>query len=158
MAVTAGQINKRGGTSETRINGYLEGGPELAKALNELDAKIKRTYVKAALTAGGRVIADEWSTLVPVGGPPEDEHPGAYRDSLRQPDAVKATGTKTGGIGSVKPGYVDGIDDGDQPRVYAPVLEFRDGEPSARPAFDASRDRAVEAIGASLSAQIGSGK
>jgi hypothetical protein len=158
MAVTAGNVSKSGKVSQTRISGYLEGGPELAKALQSLDAKIKKTYVKVALTAGGRVIADEWSARAPIGVPPEDEHPGAYRDSLLQADAVKATGTATGGIGSVRPGLVSGIDDNDQPRVYAPVLEFRDGEPAARPAFDSARDRAVEAIGQSLSAQIGDGK
>ncbi len=150
MAVTAPA--RKG--SQTRFNAYLEGGPELAAKLNALDAKVKKTAAKAALQAGGRIIADEWSRRVPVGQRPKDPHPGAYRRSLEQDDAVKVTGTKNGASGSVRPGKVDGIDDGDQPRVYAAKLEFMDGEPSARPAFDTARTKASDAIGASLSAAL----
>lgn len=154
MAVTAANVSKSGRTSDTKFSAYLEGGPELAAALNALDAKLKKTFAKEALMAGGRVIADEWARRVPVGQPPHDPHPGAYRRAMQATDAVKATGTKNGASGSVRPGHVDGIDDGDQPAVYAAKLEFVTSEPSARPAFDASRAAAADAIGQSLAKSI----
>ncbi len=138
------------GRSQSKFNAYLEGGPQLMAKLNALDAKIKKEVAAAALSAGGRIIADEWAAQVPVGHQPQDPHPGAYRRALEQDDAVYVKGGKNGASGNVRPGYVDGIDDGDQPRVYAAKLEFADGEPSARPAFDAARDRASEAVGKML--------
>lgn len=147
MATTTAVVNRRTGkASGSRFNTVLLGGPELNAKLLALDAKIKKTVAAEALKAGGRVIADEWSARVPIGKAPDDPHPGAYRAALEQEDAVRAKGTKMGALGSVSPGVVAGIDEGDQPRVYAAKLEFADGEPSARPAFDASRDRAGQAI------------
>jgi hypothetical protein len=157
VAVTTPAV-KRGRVSQTRFNAAVEGGPELAKALEALDAKIKRDYAKDALKAGGMVIRDEWAARVPVGVAPADPHPGAYRQAMEQDDAVKVGGTKAGASGTVRPGLVSGLADNEQPRVYAAVLEFKEGEPSARPAFDASRDAAADAVGESLSRSIGSGR
>ena len=146
MAGVVAPVVRRGKASETRFQAALVGGPELRAKLVALDEKIRKKVAADALRAGGRIIADEWSRRVPVGQPPEDPHPGAYRRSLEQEDAVKVGGTKTGALGSVRPGRVDGIDDGDQPRVYAARLEFVTSVPSARPAFDSSKGAAVEAI------------
>lgn len=140
MAITANR-----GRSQSKFSGYVEGGPELIAKLGELEEKVRKQYGKDALAKGGRVIADAWSEHAPIGQSPEDPHPGAYRKSLQQEDAVKSVGTKTGAIGSVKPGFVDGIASDDQPGVYAAKLEFT-SDPSARPAFDASRDNATQAI------------
>jgi hypothetical protein len=144
MAVTAANVSRSGKVAQTRFSAYLEGGPELAAKLNALDAKVKKQLAHDALMAGGGVIAAEWARRVPIGERPKDPHPGAYRQAMEQPDAVMVT--KSGSSGSVRPGYVNGIDDGDQPRVYAARLEYADGEPSARPAFDAARQAASDAI------------
>ncbi len=157
MAVTVPQVSKSGKVAQTRFSAYVEGGPELSAALMALDKKIRNTYAKVALTEGGKVIRDEWGRRVPVGTPPADPHPGAYQRAMQQDDAVKVGATAKGASGTVRPGYVDGLAENEQPRVYAAVLEFKDGEPSARPAFDSSRDQAAEAVGKSLAAQIGSG-
>lgn len=134
----------------SRVTAYLEGGPQLAAKFNAMDKKIRNEVGKAALTAAGQIIAAAWSERVPIGQPPVDPHPGAYQRSLKQPDAVKVRAGKYGALGSVRPGFVDGIDAGDQPAVYAARLEFVDGEPSARPAFDSSKEAAVKAAQAEL--------
>ncbi len=151
MPVIAPVVNRRTGkASGSRFNATLEGGPELAAKLNAMDIKIRKTVAAQALLAAGHVIAAEWASRAPVGTEPHDPHPGAYRQSLEQEDTVRAKGSKWGALGSVSPGLVSGIDEGDQPRVYAAKLEFADGEPSARPAFDASRQAATEALQAEL--------
>jgi hypothetical protein len=140
--------------SATKTRAYIRGGPELVAKLQALDKKIRNEYAKAALTDGGTVIAEEWSRRAPVGTPPEDEHPGAYRDSLLLPDAIRVRASKNGATGRISPGTVSGIEMDDQPRVYAPKLEFRDSPPAARPAFDATKDEAVDVIGESLGRSI----
>lgn len=143
MAVSVAKTTRSGKTSSSRFYAYLEGGPELAKALSDIDAKVKKQYGKDALMAGGKVIADDWAGRVPV-------LDGNYQQALQMPDTVKATGTSKGASGSVRPVFVPGVPDDEQPIAYAARLEFADGEPSARPAFDASRDRAADAVGQSL--------
>ena len=65
--------------------------------------------------------------------------------------ATRAAKTKAGASGSVGPRKVAAIEDADQPFAYAARLEFGDAdraaEPSARPAFDTARERAVQAAG-----------
>ena len=143
--------------NDTKIKVIIEGGPQLAAALDELDAKIKRQHAVAALTAAGRVIADQWASMAPVGMPPEDDYPGAYQQSLQDAGAVTARGSKTGATATVKPAVI-GIPEDRQPRLYAARLEFgdadRDAFPSARPAFDSALDRAVAAISDSLADAI----
>ena len=138
----------------TKTRGYIRGGPELTAKLQALDKKIRNEYAKAALTDGGRGIAEEWSRRAPVGTPPEDEHPGAYRDSLLLPDAISVRASKNGATVDISPGTVPGIAMDDQPRVYAPGLEFRDSPPAARPAFEATKNEAADAIGESLGRSI----
>jgi hypothetical protein len=140
--------------SSSRQKAAILGGPELAAKLAALDKRIRNDYAKAALMEGGKVIAQEWSRRAPVGQSPEDEHPGAYRDSLLQEDAVKVRASANGATGSVSPGTVSGIPLDDQPRVYAAKLEFVDAEPAARPAFEAAKGQAAEVIGASLKKAI----
>lgn len=132
-------------TSQSRFRAYLEGGPELAAKLQALDKKVRLQYSKDAVMAGAKLIAAEWSSRAPVGQPPE-ETPGAYRESLLAPDAIKVGGTKNGARGTIRPGTYAALPENLQPRLYAAKLEFVDGEPSARPAFDAAQDAAVAAI------------
>jgi len=134
VAITAAR-----GRSSSKFTAALIGGPELAAKLKALDAKVAKEYGKAALKEGGLVIAEEWAARVPV-------LDGNYRASLQQEDTVKTTGTKTGALGSVRPTIVGGIPLEEQPILYAAKLEFQ-SEPSARPAFDASRDEAAQVVG-----------
>jgi len=57
------------------------------------------------------------------------------------------------------PRKVPGLPDGDQPFAHAARLEFGDAdrpaEPSARPAFDTARERAVKAAGDVLATAAG---
>lgn len=142
------------GRSKSKFRAYIEGGPALMAKLNALDLKIKKQVAGDALRAGGEVIRDAWAAAAPVGEAPADPHPGAYRRSLEQPDAVFVKPNKNGASGNVRPGYVAGIAEDDQPRVYAAKLEFRDGEPSARPAFDSSRAAALVALQRALTVQL----
>jgi HK97 gp10 family phage protein len=135
-------IGRRGRVMSTRFQATLEGGPELAAALTRLDDAVRVRGSKDALLAAGGVIATEWQGRVPV-------LDANYQRSLE--GATKAGRTKAGASGSVGPRKVAGLDDGDQPVAYAARLEFGDAdraaEPSARPAFDSARERAVQAAG-----------
>lgn len=144
--------------SDTKFKVIIEGGPQLALALHQLDDKIRKQAAKDALAEGGRVIADEWADMVPTGTPPHDPHPGAYERAMRDEKAVTMRATANGASGSVRPATVAGLADDQQPRVYAGVLEFGDGdreaEPSARPAFESALPAAIEAISSTLKAAI----
>jgi HK97 gp10 family phage protein len=133
---------RRGTVLATRFGATLEGGPELAAALARLDDAVRVRAAKDAVLAAGDVIATEWRSRVPV-------LDANYQRSLE--GAQRAAKTKAGASGSVPPRKVPGLPDGDQPVAYAARLEFGDAdrpaEPSARPAFDTARDRAVQAVG-----------
>lgn len=144
--------------SDSKFSAYLEGGPELARRLDAMDADIAERAVVDALRAGGRIIADTWSAMAPVGTPPEDEHPGAYQRALAAPEAVNVAPIVGGASGAVSPAWLGELADDQQPRVYAAVLEFgdetREPEPSARPAFDAALDPALAAITRTLAGAV----
>lgn len=135
-------VGRRGRVMSTRFQATLEGGPELAAALAKLDDAVRVKASKDALLAVGGVIATEWQTRVPV-------LDANYQHSLD--GATRSAKTKAGASGSVGPRKVAGLEDADQPVAYAPRLEFGDADrpavPSARPAFDASSERAVQAAG-----------
>lgn len=135
-------VGRRGRVMATRFQATLEGGAELAAALTRLDDAVRVKASKDALLAAGGVIATEWQTRVPI-------LDANYQRSLDA--ATRAAKTKAGASGSVGPRKVAGLDDADQPFAYAARLEFGDAdrpaEPSARPAFDTSRERAVQAAG-----------
>jgi hypothetical protein len=126
----------------SRFQATLEGGPELGAALARLDDAVRVKESKDALLAAVGVLADEWQGRVPV-------LDANYRSSLE--GAARAAKTKAGASGSVALRKVPGLPDEDQPFAYAARLEFGDAdrpaEPSARPAFDIARERAVQAAG-----------
>jgi HK97 gp10 family phage protein len=138
----ANVIGRRGRVLSTRFQATLEGGPELAEALARLDEAVRVKASKDALQAAGVLIATEWRSRVPV-------LDADYQASLDA--ATRAAKTKAGAAGSVAPRKVAGLPDDEQPTRYAARLEFGDAdrpaEPSARPAFDVSRERAVQAAG-----------
>lgn len=133
-------VGRGGRVLATRFQATLEGGPELARALARLDEAVRVRAAKDALVAAGGVLADEWRARVPV-------LDANYQRSLD--GAARAARTKVGASGSVAPRKVPGLADADQPIAYAGRLEYGDAdrpaEPSARPAFDTARERAVRA-------------
>jgi HK97 gp10 family phage protein len=135
---------------DSKFYAIIEGGPQLARALSALDRKVRQDVAKEALTEGGRIIADAWANMAPVGSPPEDEHPGAYRRSLSDNASVTARSSASGATAAIRPAVLSDLPDDQQPRLYAARLEFgdadRDAEPSARPAFDAAQRPALAAI------------
>lgn len=133
-------VGRRGRVLASRFEATLEGGPELARALARLDDSVRAKAAKDALLAAGGVLGDEWQGRVPV-------LDANYQRSLD--GAARAARTKAGAAGSVGPRRLADLADADQPVAYAARLEFGDAarpaEPSARPAFDAARERAVRA-------------
>jgi HK97 gp10 family phage protein len=131
---------RRNQVARTRFQATVEGGAKLARALTRLDDAVRVKASKGALLAAGGVIADDWQGRVPV-------LDADYRTSLE--GAERAARTKFGASGSVAPRKMSGLPDDEQPFAYAARLEFGDAdraaEPSARPAFDASSNHAVEA-------------
>lgn len=138
---------KAGGTS---FRAAVVGGPQLAARLRELEDAVRVKAAKEAMGVGGRVIADEWGSRVPVGEAPEDPHPGAYQRAMEDVKAVKTSKTKRGASARVGPALLAELPDDEQPRVYAARLEWGDDDrvpqPSARAAFDAVSGEATDAI------------
>ena len=135
-------VGRKGRVLATRFQATLEGGPELAAALARLDDAVRVRAAKDAVLAAGGVLATEWRSRVPV-------LDANYQSSLD--NAPRAAKTKFAASGSVAPRKVAGVPDDEQPTRYAARLEFGDAdrpaEPSARPAFDTARERAVQAAG-----------
>lgn len=138
----------------SRVKAYLEGGPELAHALAELEKSLRDELLKDATLAGAEVIAEEWRARVPV-----DE--GDYRASITAKSRAGKKGATA--IVAVNRGYSGGPGDAFPDIVgRAKVLEFgvsgrkrmrsgrglkpRSSKPSAIPAFEASKERAVAAV------------
>lgn len=136
----ANVIGRGGRSMQSRFGATLEGGPELAGKLAQLDEAVRVRASKDAVLAASAVVAGEWHDRVPV-------LDGNYQRSLE--GAERATKTRAGASGTVGPRAVPGLDDNDQPIAYAARLEYGDvdraAEPSARPAFDAAQERAVVA-------------
>jgi HK97 gp10 family phage protein len=143
--------------SGSRIKAYLEGGPELKAALAKLERGLADELLATATLEGAEIIAAEWKARAPVGSPPE-KVPGAYRDSIN----AKSKPGKKGATAIIAVGRYPGLPAGQQPRRYAPKLEFgssgrtrmrtgsgasaQPAQPSARPAFDAAQGRAIDAV------------
>jgi HK97 gp10 family phage protein len=150
-----GSYNVQKGAHGVTTKAYLRGGPELMRRLQRLSDEVSERVAAQALLAGADVIADEWRARVPV----KDGH---YRNSIT---AASSPGKK-GATGIVYPGDIPGLPDNEQPRRYAARLEWgslrttkkmlkrglivpgraRRAQPSARPAFDAAKGRATDAI------------
>ena len=137
----------------TRV--YFRGAAELSAALKRLGDAMSEEALAIALLAGAEVLREAWSARVPV-----DD--GDYRDSIT---ALSSPG-KVGATAVVFPGDVAGLSASQQPRNYAPRLEFgsaayskaalkrgtagsgrvRGAQPSMRPAYDSCVGQMVAAI------------
>jgi HK97 gp10 family phage protein len=150
-----GSFNVQRGAPGVTTKAYLRGGPELMRRLQRLSDEVSERVAAQALLAGADVIADEWRALVPK----FERH---YEHSIT---AASSPGRK-GATGIVYPADIPGLPDNEQPRRYAARLEWgslrttkkmlkrglivpgraRRQQPSARPAFDAAKGRATDAI------------
>ena len=148
MAVLRNAIGRKGQSLDSRVNATLVGGPLLMAALARLEIGLRGELLKDAVRDGGEVIVDAWKAKVPV----LDAH---YQDSIR----VQARATQGGATGIVGVGPIRGLPQNEQPRWYAAGLEYggrgRGAQPSARPAFDTSKQRASDAIEDKLRELIG---
>ena len=133
----------------TRFQATLEGGPELAAALARLDDAVRVRASKDALLAAGGVLATEWRSRVPV-------LDANYQASLDA--ATRAAKTKAGASGSVAPRKVPGSPTTSSPpampHALSSAMPTDPAEPSARPAFDVTRERAVQAAGDVLATAV----
>ncbi len=148
MAVLRNAIGRGGKSLDSRVNATLVGGPLLMAALARLEIGLRGELLKDAVRDGGEVIVDAWKAKVPV-------LDANYQDSIR----VQARATKGGATGIVGVGPIRGLPRNEQPRWYAARLEYGDrsrgAQPSARPAFDTSKQRAGDAIEDKLRDLIG---
>ena len=148
MAVLRNAIGRGGKTLDSRVNATLVGGPLLVAALVRLEIGLRGELLKDAVRDGGEVVVDAWKAKVPT----LDYH---YQNAIR----VQARATKGGAEGIVGVGPIRGLPRNEQPRWYAARLEYGDrsrgAQPSARPAFDTSKQRASDAIEDKLRELIG---
>ena len=160
MAIT-NVVGKGGRISESRFRATFEGGPQLATALGRLEEAMRVQAAKAAVGAMGAVLVPAWKARVPI----EDRN---YQNSI----GLRVRGTRTGASGSVTtrklpdPVTHEGeTADEAQPIAYAAVFEFGGvvgsgnsvyihAQPSARPAFDATREQMVSAAESVLRAAV----
>jgi HK97 gp10 family phage protein len=147
--------------SLTKWVAVITNGPEFAARLLALDLKVGRVVARMAVAKGAEVMRDEWKARVPI----KDHY---YQNSITyksQSGSFKDdSGEKVlkGASALIYPGVTPGPDDAEQPWRYAGVLEYGGrltakqhyslipAQPSARPAFDSSKDRAVDAVAAEL--------
>lgn len=139
----------RGRSSGVYFKGYIDGGPELAAKLAEFEKKARDEVLKDVTLAGAEVIAEEWRARVQstYGEGPGTAH---YVDAIEaRSRAGKNGATAMIGLGTqpTEPGEA-------QPREYAPRLEFA-GKPVLRPAFDSSRQKALDVMAARLRSILG---
>lgn len=140
-----------GRASGTSFKGYIEGGPELAAKLDTLEKGIRDELLKDVTLAGAEVIAAEWRARIQGtwGLGPGQAH---YADAI---DARSKAG-KNGATAIVGIKEVPTANGEAQPREYAKQLEFN-GRPTLRPAFDASRQRALDTVADRLRQLLGMG-
>lgn len=142
----------RGREGAVASKGYLEGGPELAAKLQAIEKSVRDELLVQATTAGAELIAAEWRSQIAskIGRGPGTAH---YEDAV----GIRARPGKKGATAWIGLPNQQPTEKGeDQPRDYAPRLEFghfkggvhQAPRPTLRPAFDASRQRALDAMGA----------
>lgn len=145
----------RGRPGGVHFKGYVSGGPQLLAQLKKLRAALTETVLVTAAEDGAEVIAEEWrgQARSRFGYGPGTTH---YIDAI----GVKAFPGDRGAVAYValnKPVSVG--KDEDHPSAYAPTLEFgrtdHSAKPTLRPAFDASRQRALDAVATNLRERLG---
>lgn len=111
------------------------GDKALARKIEALSRNVSGSKRTAALMAGGLVIEAEWKRIVPY-------ETGTYRRSIHtEPEGIDViVGTN--------------IDDPPYPRFLEFGTSRMSPHPSARPAFDASKEAAVQEVADALKALV----
>jgi HK97 gp10 family phage protein len=141
----------------------VEGLAELGDELNRMPYKFAQNIQRAALQAAGEVIAAEIEARAPVA--PQASHPESEPGDLR--DSVVVT-VRLGkdldtSVAHVGPGYDKAKYGGEKhtqsPGVYDKFVEYGTAkmapEPFMRPAFQAGKEKALEAYTKVVSSLIG---
>ena len=135
------KFGKNKGKGSKRWRATIEGGPQLARKLHQLEDTTRKEAALAGAQAGLRVIGDDWASRVPV----LDRN---YQRALEDERAVVVRLNKDGAGGAVGPARLDDLPDNEQPMAYSSRLEWGDSsrspQPSAFPAFAGSQGKAVE--------------
>ncbi len=139
----------RGRSTGTYFKGYIDGGPELAAKLAALEKSVRDELLVEATQAGAEVIADEWRSRV-AGTWGEGPGTAHYVNAIE----ARSKPGRNGATAIVGLGDQPTQDGEAQPREYATKLEF-DGKPTLRPAFDTSRQKALDVMGERIWALIG---
>lgn len=145
----------RGRESGTFFKGFVEGGPEMAAKLAQLEKDVRDELLVQATQAGADVIADEWRAQIDSR---IDLGPGTahYRDAV----GTRARPGRKGATAWVGlPNDVPREKGEAHPREYAPKLEFGSrntaAKPTLRPAFDAAKGKALDAMAAKVRHLLG---
>lgn len=140
----------RGRESGTYFKGYIDGGPQMAAKLAQIEKGLRDELLVQVTLAGAEVIAEEWRTQVSsrIGLGPGTAH---YRDAI----GTRARPGKNGATAWVGLPNELPLSEGEaHPREYAPSLEFgfskRPAQPTLRPAFESKKGAALDAMGKKL--------
>lgn len=139
----------RGRQSGVAFRGFIEGGPALAAKFAALEKGLRDDLLTQVTDAGAVVIEDEWRARAQstLGLGPGTAH---YVNAIGHRSRPGKNGA-TAWIGLPNEQPVEKGED--QPRDYAPQLEFggykrgyRRALPTLRPAFEATRQKALDAM------------
>lgn len=135
----------RGRASGTYFKGYIEGGPQLAEKLRALAKGLRDELVVQAVDDAAAVIEVEWrgQALATFGRGPGTGH---YVDAIGHRSRPGKNGA-TAYIGLTEDVPLEPNEA--HPREYATKLEFN-GQATLRPAFDSTRQKALDAMGAKV--------
>ncbi len=118
----------------------LEGGPLLAKKLMEIDSRLRRKHLIAAVRAGARILRDEARARAPV-------RTGTLRKSIvARLTRRKDTSVEIAVTFSKKGWYGRHVEMGHAIVRGGKVVGFASPRPFLRPAFDEKKGEAEQAV------------
>ena len=126
----------------------IEGLEELRRALQEAGPKLAKRAMRKALRKGAEVFVEAAKSRAPVlkEGTPQ-RRPGELRDSIDA--SIKLSTKEEKGVAHIGPKSEKGKGS-QQPGVYGMFVEFGSvhgpAQPYMRPAFEGSRERALEVV------------
>jgi HK97 gp10 family phage protein len=121
----------------------IEGGAQLAKALDQLSVRLSKKIVREALAEGGELIRKRASTLAPYAPGPPDIRENIGMNIARRSEEMAALV-----IGPVK-GFAYGL-----PQEIGTIHHA--AHPFMRPAFDEQAPKALTTIGQALWRELAS--
>jgi len=161
-------VTRRMNPSGSRVRAVILNAPQVMAQISKLSILVSGPIADRAVTNGGEVIRDKWRDLVQAQFTSDRSEGNYERAIIVRKASVRETeeGTLKGASVYIYPGTVAGVPEVDQPRHYAAVLEFGGqlsaaqhssvipATPTARPAFDASYEDAVDEVADTLRAAL----